>query len=126
MAAQKTALRKVEFKDGILANWGPYSKMPQTDRIFWWIVDMLGDVVVTSAHRSRKIHGGDSGIHMAVPLRAFDLRSYIYSDPFAVQDEINANWIYDPYRPQFNVCVYHDTGRGVHFHVQTHPNTIRR
>jgi hypothetical protein len=83
-------------------------------------------VTITSAYRSKKIHPGDSGIHMTVPLRAFDLRSRDFADPVSVQNDLNRIWIYDPERPWLNTVVYHNTGFGWHFHCQVHDNTIRR
>lgn len=84
------------------------------------------NILVTSAYRRKKIHPKDSGIHCTIPLRAFDLRSWLFKDPMKVSLDINDNWVYDPQRPWLQVCKYHDTGRGWHFHIQVHFRTRLR
>jgi len=83
-----------------------------------WFIQRYGYAVITSSVRS-------DGIHSTYPLRAVDLRSSIYPQPDMVADEINRVWTYDPSRPQYQVCVYHDVGMGMHFHIQVHKNTMR-
>ena len=78
-----------------------------------------GQLVITSAYRK-----DDQGVHGTIPLRGFDLRSYIFENPKAICDDINMNWIYDPKRPEMKACLLHDIGKGIHFHVQVHPNTL--
>ena len=55
-----------------------------------------------------------------------DLRSWIYTEPEALAKDINNKWAYDPKRPMMDVCVFHDSGEGEHFHIQVHPNTKRK
>lgn len=88
-----------------------------------WIMDLTGEVVITSGRRYRTIHSGDSGIHLTDPLRALDYRYYIYNDPDHLVGVINSHWHYDPSRPNLKVAVLHDVGRGKHFHIQVHDNT---
>ena len=83
-------------------------------------------VTITSAYRSHKIHDKDSGIHITIPLRAFDIRSSVFDDPQAIADDINDAFIYDPDRPDMKVAIYHDSGSGLHFHIQVHDHTIYR
>ncbi|KKL06898.1 hypothetical protein LCGC14_2591420 [marine sediment metagenome] len=91
-----------------------------------WILGRYGILIVTSAYRPHKIHPGDSGIHSTVPLRADDIRSYIYPTPDELMErDINENWQYDPKRTHLKVAVFHDTGQGIHGHIQVHPNTVR-
>jgi hypothetical protein len=78
-----------------------------------------GQIVITSAFRWQ-----DKGVHGAIPLRAFDLRSWVFKDPKAVCDDINMNWAYDPKRPEKKVATLHDVGKGIHFHIQVHPRTV--
>lgn len=85
-----------------------------------------GTPVVTSAYREHKAHAKDSGIHSTDPLRAVDIRSWIYSDPEMIVDWINLQWEYDNQRPWMKCAILHNTGSGEHIHVQVHPNTRRR
>ncbi len=90
-----------------------------------WFLNEFGEAVMTSAWRPRPIHPEDSGMHSTNPLRAEDLRSFIYTRPDLIAGEINRVWVYDPDRPHLLVCKYHDSGQGEHFHIQTHFNTVR-
>ena len=96
---------------------------PMLVKIDQWIFEKYGALFITSSWRPYKIHPGDSGIHSEIPIRANDLRSKIFTSPSEVEDCINQNWEYDPQRPELNVCVYHNSGQGWHFHVQVHQNT---
>ena len=91
-----------------------------------WFMGRFGAPIFTSTYRPGPIHSKDSGIHSSDPLRAEDLRSYIYPDPISMEQEINDHWIYDPTRSEMRVCIYHNTGQGVHFHIQVHDNTRSR
>lgn len=76
--------------------------------------------MVTSAFRD-----DDVGVHGQKPCRGIDLRSRDLrrTQAIAITDEINQKWIYDQSRPDLKVIVFHDTGRGPHFHIQSHPRT---
>ncbi len=91
------------------------------DVLAWVCGNAPGDVIITSGYRP-----GDPGVHGAQPCRAVDIRSWVFADPAAFADRINTAWIYDPRRPQYRVCLYHDVGRGPHLHLQAHPNTTKR
>ena len=107
---------------GILTNaWHP-----KLLEVLLWLTVRYSTIIFTSAYRPHKIHSDDSGIHSTIPLRAFDLRSRVFSDPQKIADDINAHFIYDPARPNLNLNVYHDTGQGHHFHIQVHPRTDYR
>jgi hypothetical protein len=98
-----------------------------TDVILWILV-LTGEVVITSAKRLRAIHAKDSGIHLTGdsvknPLRATDIRYYIYNDPDKLVNLINQNFIYDTRRKHLKVAVFHDTGHGRHIHLQVHERT---
>ena len=69
-----------------------------------------------------------TGVHSTDPCRAIDLRSRNYTEEQTqtIKNHINNTWIYDPERPEMNCCMVHDVGRGMHFHLQSHPNTVRR
>ncbi len=70
----------------------------------------------------------DPGIHGIFPLRAMDVRSRHLSPKARemVVEYVNSTWIYDPNRPEKQVCIHHDVGLGEHFHIQVHKNTRRR
>ena len=76
---------------------------------------------ITSAFRA-----GDSGVHGTSPLRAIDLRCREASLGNMIAAEINHRWIYDPSRPMKVCAICHDTGLGMHLHLQVHPQTRRR
>ena len=69
---------------------------------------------------------GDSGVHGTLPLRAVDERCRDKAVGDRVAGYINERWVYDPDRPQMQVCAYHDAGGGWHLHYQVHPKTVRR
>ena len=89
-----------------------------------WICCRLSEVVFTSGYRPKKIHDKDSGIASTKPCRHLDIRSYVYTDPQSVVDDINKHWVYDPTREHLKCAVLHDVGRGVHIHLQVHPKTV--
>lgn len=91
-----------------------------------WIYGRYGVVVLTSAYRAKKIYPKDSGMHATNPLRADDIRVWVYATPYdLLEKDINDNWQYDPKRPEKKVALIHDTGQGIHGHIQVHPNTVR-
>jgi len=82
--------------------------------------------MITESWRKKR-HRND--LHGTQPVRALDCRFWDYeSDSFAykIATWINRTWIYDPNRPDKNVAKVHDSGQGIHFHIQVHPNTKRR
>lgn len=76
-------------------------------------------IILTSAFRK-----DDPGVHGF--WRGIDLRSWVYNHPKKIVDEVNKRWIYDPQRPEKVCAKLHDTGKGIHLHLQAHPNTIKR
>ena len=88
-----------------------------------WLMVRLSEVVLSSTYRKDKIHPKDSGIAGTIPCRHLDIRSYIYPDPQKVVDDINKHWVYDKKRPELKVAILHDTGQGIHIHLQTHDRT---
>lgn len=89
--------------------------------IICWICETWPETVITEGWRPKK---HDNDLHGLG--RANDLRDRVYDDPQAVCDAINDKWEYDPKRPDYVVCKYHDSGNGLHFHIQVHPNTRQR
>jgi hypothetical protein len=53
-----------------------------------------------------------------------DVRSTWTDSPGMAADEVNAAWQYDPQRPEMKCCLYHDVGKGAHFHLQVHARTV--
>ena len=95
---------------------------PKLTNIIKWIVDLTGVVVITSARRYRLIHPKDSGIHLTDPLRAADIRYYIYGNPHGLVCLINQHFQYDYKRKKLECAVFHDTV-GKHIHLQVHDRT---
>ena len=83
-----------------------------------WVATRLSSIVFTSAYREGE------GVHGTKPCRGIDIRSYIYEDPKKVVDDINEHWEYDSDRSYLKCAVLHDVGKGVHIHLQVHPNTV--
>ena len=92
--------------------------------IILWVASKYG-ICFTEGWRAAR-RSGD--VHNTVPLRAVDLRSWFYQPTVAEDIEWNINkiWEYDPNRPDMKCAWIHDSGNGIHFHIQTHPNTRRR
>lgn len=99
---------------------------PKLIELFLWLTVRYSKITITCAARDKPIHKHDSKIHMTDPLRAFDLRSKNFVAPMKIEADINANFIYDPNRPHFDVCQYKNIGKGWHFHCQVHDNTQYR
>ena len=89
--------------------------------IIEWIGSEYG-VMITEGYREKR-HRND--LHGTQPVRAIDCRSWDYPAGWETEIErvVNQMWQYDPWRPEMKVCVWHNVGQGVHFHVQVHPNT---
>jgi hypothetical protein len=111
----------LQFKsEEIFYNFTAKAVHPNLAAVLHWFWKQYFDVIVTSAWRA-----DDTGIHHTDPLRAVDLRSWVFPDPERRAAEINAAWLYDPQRTRLKVCVYHDVGRGAHFHIQVHDRTVK-
>ena len=78
-------------------------------------------LTITSEYRI-----GDKGVHGQLPLRGIDYRMKNMEIGKVIEKVINEKWCYDPARPHKKVAVFHDVGKGIHLHVQSHPNTVRR
>lgn len=92
-----------------------------TEFIIGFMLDNDIPPVITSAYRQ-----GDSGVHgdcRGIDFRTWDISPALLSE---LCSEVNSNWVYDPNRPEKEVLIYHDVGRGPHLHCQVHPNTQRR
>jgi hypothetical protein len=89
-----------------------------------WVSVRYSEVVFTSGYREKKIHDNDSGIACTDPCRHLDIRSWVYENPINVVEDINKNWQYDHTRPEMQCAILHDTGQGVHIHLQTNDNTL--
>ena len=81
----------------------------------------FGVMTITSLYRI-----DDDGVHGVLPLRGIDLRCRNNNMGAVIEDWVNRTWFYDPKRPKMKACIYHDTGRGIHLHIQSHPNTVKR
>lgn len=111
----------IEFKDsGVLSCCLKTAWHPKLIEVLTWLSENFQTIVITEGWREQ-LHVGD--IHTTEPLRAFDIRSYVFKEPKLIEEKINKRWIYDPIRPEKQVAWLHDTGQGMHFHVQVHPRT---
>ena len=78
------------------------------------------ELTVTSLYRIN-----DTGVHGQLPLRGVDFRMRDSDFGKLAEQKINSKWSYDPQRPHKKCAVFHDVGRGIHLHIQAHPNTVR-
>lgn len=92
---------------------------PRLREVMRDLEDEFGDQVITSLWRKEGVHG-------TIPLRAVDLRCRNMAHGREIERWVNDKWIYDPTREGFEVCLYHDTGQGIHLHVQVDEHTLRR
>lgn len=119
-------MMQLQFKNiNVFYSFTGHALHPQLAAVLYWTWQKFADVIVTSAWRPHPIHLHDSGIHTTDPLRAVDLRSWIYPDPQMVVDLLNNSFKYDPLRTRLNVAICHNTGHGVHFHIQVHDRTVK-
>ena len=79
------------------------------------------EFTITSLYRLN-----DTGNHGTLPLRAMDLRCRSMAYGAAIEEWVNNHWLYDLDRDHLQCCMIHDSGQGLHFHFQVHPNTVRR
>ena len=91
---------------------------PTLVEIVVWILEEYDRVVITCGYRE-----GDGGVHGTMPCRGIDLRSWVYPYPYAVSNKVNDMWEYDPDRPYLKCASVHDSGSGMHLHLQVHKNT---
>lgn len=86
-----------------------------------WVSNECGLYLITSAYRPN-----DPRTHGTMPVRAIDFRLRASEVGPTIEKYINAHWEYDYLRPTMRCAIFHDTGRGPHLHLQSHPNTRRR
>jgi len=112
----------LQFKSKqVFENYHKVAHHPKLTEFMWWFLELTGEAVVTSAWRRRP------GIHNTDPLRALDLRSWLYNKPEKMADYINSKWSYDSLRPKLNVCIYHEVNKhGIHYHIQVSSYTVLR
>lgn len=91
------------------------------------LVAMMSDLTQEFGHQTiTSLYRQDGGVHQSIPLRAVDLRCYNMRVGEEIERWMNVRWVYDPTRLGFDVCLYHDTGHGIHLHLQAHDYTKRR
>ena len=114
---------EIRFKNSaVLASLLEVRVEPLLVKIITWISDEYG-IMVTEGYRDKR-HMND--LHGCTPVRAIDLRQHCYkNDAFAydIMTAINLRWLYDYTRPTKQVAIIHNSGQGIHFHIQVHPNT---
>ncbi len=116
----------IVIKDiGVLRGLMERNYSPLLIDIICAVSDEFG-LVITESWREQS-HPND--LHGTLPGRGIDLRSFDYkSDQQAYEIEhwINKRWSYDSRRPDMKVADIHDSGQGLHFHIQVHFYTARR
>lgn len=95
---------------------------PKLIQLYIWFAARYNHATITCAFEQRDY----PSVHSMKPLRGLDMRSRHYANPKIVRDDINRHWAYDPTRPELKCCVFGDGDHLDHFHLQCHPNTIRR
>ena len=103
---------------------------PMLQEVVLWQAEAHG-VCITEGWREA-LRPGD--VHFTDPLRGYDARYWFYEPDVAyyIEKQINERWEYDYKRPDMNCARIHEsfnedgTSRGVHFHIQVHPNTRKR
>ena len=68
---------------------------------------------------------GDQGVHGTLPLRGTDVRCRDMDLGEYIADYVNERWTYDSERPSMKCVIFHDTGSGLHLHLQVHPRSVR-
>ncbi len=104
--------------DQIFRYFATVSLSHNLQELLIWFRKTFGEPIITSAFRK-----GETGVHGTIPLRAIDIRSYIYTNAQNVVDTLNQIWIYDSKRPKYKCAILHNTGKGLHIHLQVHHNT---
>ncbi|MBA7545823.1 hypothetical protein ES705_38201 [subsurface metagenome] len=101
--------------------------------VVWsWILRRLEEkgcreVVWSSFHRPKV--PGESGIHDTDPCRSLDWYPVGWSleETQEFEEETNLNWVYGKDNPKtgkpYQVIMWHDVGRGPHFHTQVRDET---
>ena len=125
----KTEIIKKEWKK--LAEKNPFLYQLLKD-IEDYSIDQFNLVpVVTCIYRSqeetKRIYGRyKPSVHEF--WRGVDIRSWIYTDEQLEQlvNFIKDNYEYDPKRPNKNIVIVHNVGKGKHVHIQSHPRSVKK
>ena len=118
--------KEIKIKDssvlkGLMAHKFHHKLVP----LIAYISDKYG-LMMTESYRKKR-HRND--LHGTDPVRACDLRFRYYKSQklaYEISDDINNKWVYDSNRPDMMCCIVHDSGEGIHFHIQVHPKTLKR
>ena len=92
------------------------------------LIDLLDDLDyhLGTMHVTSICRPDSSGVHGVLPVRGIDIRCRDEEIATAIANLLNSLWEYDPQRPHMNVALAHDTGQGMHLHLQVHPRTRLR
>jgi hypothetical protein len=111
----------IKIQDGSSAKWEMFGNIhPRLGQIFYDFCnkcrDMkISEVIITSIIRP---HEDDSGVHALG--RGLDISKTTIPETIglAIMETINEKYVYDIMRPSMKVCIYHDVGKGLHYHLQ--------
>ncbi|MBT8449950.1 MAG: hypothetical protein KJO69_09680 [Gammaproteobacteria bacterium] len=91
-------------------------------RLMAWTEDRFKFVFIETS--SYRVPEGDiDSVHETLPVRGEDWKCGDKDVGDLICEKINEHWIYDPARPELKCAICHDSGSGLHIHLQTHPNT---
>jgi hypothetical protein len=117
---QEIILKDFDVLEGLMKGVYPSILIIMASEVISMIRAFNKKLVLTSSFRE-----GDPGVHgsfRGLDFRTHELRS---SEIENIVEKINSRYIYDPKRPEMKVLMYHDIGKGLHLHLQSHPNTVR-
>ena len=78
------------------------------------------ELTITSLYRM----DAEFSVHGQLPLRGIDIRCHDEHVGVIIEAWVNRRWTYDPDRLNKMCCLFHDSGNGLHLHIQVHKNTV--
>lgn len=118
---QEIILKDFSVLEGLMLGKYPGILIEMASEVISMIRILNKVPVITSAFRE-----GDSGVHGSFRGLDFRTHSLTSSEIENIVEKINSRYQYDPKRPEMKVLMYHDIGKGLHLHLQSHPNTVRK
>lgn len=79
--------------------------------------------IYRTSHEDKQLKG--SGVHHTIPHRAMDVRTHSLSSSelTTITRKLNSAFDYDPEREKLCVALDHDSGFGMHLHLQVRDDT---
>ena len=95
---------------------------PKLIPIAEYVEEQYGLDIITSAFRPEN----KFGVHGTQPVRGLDFRCRTRLFGEYIAADVNERWVYDSDRPKKECTICHNSGSGLHFHIQVHQHTKRR